>query len=363
MTSKQRLLAAMKGQSVDRVPWSPFLAYYWEHLPQSIQQKGQFDYLKKMGADPLLRGSHALCTINYQNCNLTEKLTPTEKFITYETPVGTITERHQYSPDGDTWFLVDHPVKTEEDIKVLQYIYEHLTIRENTAPFEKDAARYGDEALLLPMIGVDNKTAFQTMVEHWLGTEQLAYAVYDYPEAIAECLAVMQEKDFETIKIAAGTSAEGFIFYEDSSTTNISPAMFAEYTAPEIAQWGDYLHKSGKLLAHHACGHIKDLLPLMAELPIDLIESISPPPTGNISIADALPKIPDRIGLIGGIEPTVLLNSSLEELERYVTDLLTVTRGHRFILANSDSCPPDVSYDKFLMISRLVASFGSPSVT
>ena len=34
MTAKERILNAVTGKEIDRVPWSPFLAYYWEHLPR-----------------------------------------------------------------------------------------------------------------------------------------------------------------------------------------------------------------------------------------------------------------------------------------------------------------------------------------
>lgn len=50
----------------------------------------------------------------------------------------------------------------------------------------------------------------------------------------------------ETVKNALKSSAEGFIFWEDSSTTNINPDMFEQYTAPEINQWGKMIHDSGK---------------------------------------------------------------------------------------------------------------------
>ena len=56
MTVKQRLLNAIRGAETDRTPWSPFLAYYWEHLPPEESACGQLKYLQAMGADPLLRG-------------------------------------------------------------------------------------------------------------------------------------------------------------------------------------------------------------------------------------------------------------------------------------------------------------------
>ena len=55
-TSKRRLLAAIRGEETDHIPFSPFLAYYFDFLPREVREKGQLEYLKAMGADPLLRG-------------------------------------------------------------------------------------------------------------------------------------------------------------------------------------------------------------------------------------------------------------------------------------------------------------------
>ncbi|MGI5958017.1 MAG: uroporphyrinogen decarboxylase family protein [Massiliimalia sp.] len=354
MKAKNRLLNALLGKPVDRIPWSPFLAYYWDYLPESIQCEGQVSYLEKMGADPLLRGFHCLSKLKYNNCEISEQVKQNEKQVVYETPVGILKERYTYSPKGNTWFLTDHPVKTGEDIKILQCLIEHCQVIQDTDIFNRDFDYYGDRALLLPVVGLFSKTAFQSMLEHWMGTEELIYAIYDIPEVLEECLAAIQEKDFQTVEIAAQTKAEGFIFWEDSSTTNISPQLFSRYTAPEITRWGNYLHKNDKLLVHHACGHLKDLIPEMAKLPVDAIESISPPPTGNIELWEAYERLPQTVALIGGIEPTVFRNETLEGLEQYVERLLNKTKGKRFILANSDSCPPDVEYTKFRYISELV---------
>ena len=354
MTVKERLLGAIRGKEIDRVPWSPFLAYYWEHLPPEITAQGQVRYMQQMGADPLLRGFHTLSNVSYENCEITTQQKGKQNFETIHTPVGDLTKVFTFSDTAQSWFLTGHPVQTEEDFKILQYMMEHAVITPNPTPFETEAARYGDEALFVPSIGIHSKTAFQSLVEHWCGTVDLTYALYDFPETVEECLAVMQEKDMQTVENALNTSAEIFNFFEDSSTTNISPAFFEKYTLPQIDAWGKRIHKEGKLLLHHACGHLKDLLPLIAKSEIDVLESISPPPTGNIAIADAVKYLPERIAIIGGIEPTFFKNSTMEELEAYASKLLSDMKDRRFVLANSDSCPPGVAYEKFELISQLV---------
>ena len=62
----------------------------------------------------------------------------------------------------------------------------------------------------------------------------------------------------------------------------------------------------------------------------------------------------NHIGIIGGIEPTFIENCTLDMLEKNVRDLVQTMKGKRFVLANSDSCPPNVSYEKFLLVSDLI---------
>jgi len=100
MTSKERLLGAIKGKEIDRVPWSPFLAYYWENLPQSERTCGQVEYLKKMEADPLLRGFACGYRAVHNNCNITISKTENKKYTTYETPVGNIVLEYTYSSNA-----------------------------------------------------------------------------------------------------------------------------------------------------------------------------------------------------------------------------------------------------------------------
>ena len=88
MTSKERIMNAILGKETDRVPWSPFLAYYWEHLPESERACGQVEYMKKMGADPLLRGFNLLFRAEYKNCEISETVSGGRSVRKYEAAVS-----------------------------------------------------------------------------------------------------------------------------------------------------------------------------------------------------------------------------------------------------------------------------------
>jgi uroporphyrinogen-III decarboxylase len=289
----------------------------------------------------------------YEKTKIIETADEKQKQIVYETPVGTLGAGYNYSPGSDTWFLTEHPVKTADDFKILAYIAADIILTPSYKKYEAEL-RKNPDVLYLPLISPFTKTAFQSMIEFWVGTEELSYFEADYPEAVMDTLAVMHRTSTEAARLSAASPAEAFISWEDTSTTNISPSWYERYILPEINQWCDIHHASGKLYVQHACGHLRYLASLIAASNIDAIESFSDPPTGNISIMEFSEQLPEKIAIIGGIEPTFFINSATEELEARVDMLCEYFKGKRFILANADSCPPTVDIDKFSMVSRRV---------
>lgn len=356
MNHKEKLTDIIRGNGVDRESWSPFLAYYYEHLPEEVQKMGQLEYMNKIGATPMLRGIVRPVNITYNNCEVQEEASDKEKVTRYITKHGTLTERHVYN--GDTWFLVDHPINNKEELIILKYIMENIQVEVN-----EDCAKViggvGDKALVIPCIGLFGKSAFQSLLEHFMGTVTLIYAMMDYKDEVEAVIEVMREKSNEVARIAADCDTEVFLSFEDTSTTNISPDYYEQYIMPEINDWCDILHDKGKLYVQHACGHLKHLLPLMAQSKIDGIESISPPPTGDIDIDEAIEFLPKHMAIIGGLEPVFMVNASAKELEERVHYLLKIMDGRPFVLANSDSCPPEVTEEQLIRVAAYVKSYYS----
>ncbi len=370
MTSRQRLLAALRGQEFDRLPWSPFLAYWWEHQPRAVQDRGQIWFFKEIGADALLRGfttpftsSDVLGLKHYESfcnpipgCEVRRDERGNELRVQYETPVGTLTVRAHNSTIGNTWFVTEHPVKRREDYKILSHVIERMVIAPNHQAIQQEIDLLGEDGLSMPLISPFLKTPFQALVEHFVGTEQLVYDLMDYPEEVEALLDVMSERAMQAVRIAVESPAQAFITWEDTSTTNISPSLFERYIAPEMDRWGQVVHAAGKLFIHHACGHVRALLPAMAKEAIDAVESLSPPPTGNVEVWEAQEILGPRVGIVGGIEPVHFLTLDLDDFREYVETLLDRVTPHHYVLANSDSCPPGVDVDKFRLVTHIVQS-------
>ena len=354
MTARERLVSALTGQPVDYLPFSPFLAYVWESFPQEIRDRGQLAFHHEVGATPLWRG--APCPVRAilpRDLNVITGHRDGDTRTEFRTPIGTLTEVKRRSPIGNTDFLVEHPLKNEADYQVQLWIEEHTTFDVDLAPVHDHLSGNGREGLSIGMLIPRSKSASQSLVEHNVGTEELAYALADFPDTVESLWQAMVANDTRAAQLAMET---GFYTYyltwEDSSTQNYSPRQFKRYIASEVQQWCNLLEANGMHYIQHACGHLRHLLAPMKASGAIGVESISPP-TGNITISDARHLVGDDFAIIGGIEPTQFLSLSLDELRPYVHQVIADGQGGPFVLANSDSCPPGVTIDKFRLAADI----------
>jgi len=352
MEAKERIVAALEGQPVDRLPFCPFLAYVWESFPKAVQEAGQLAFHHRVGADPLWRGAPCPARAVTPSEMRTESFEEHGRAVTLiRTPVGSLRMASQRSEAGGTHFLVEHPLKTEADYHVQMWIEEHTRIVPDPEPVACHFAGDGREGLSLGMLIPRCKSAYQTLVEHLAGTEELVYAQVDFPETVDALLAVMMARDLEAVRIAAESDYAYFITWEDSSTQNYSPDAYRRFIGQEIAPWCDLLRGNGKQYIQHACGHLRALIEPMKQSGILAIESLSPRPTGDVTLAEARAIGGPGLGIIGGIEPTTFLRLSPEVLGPYVEQVIADGQGGPFVLANSDSCPPGVTEAKFKLVA------------
>lgn len=361
MTSKERIIAALHGESVDYTPFSPFLAYVWEYLPQKVQDAGQLAFHHTIGADPLWRG--APCPVQAVLPPQVESKTIVDGDRSIEmivTPVGSLRSVHAMTDTGgNTSFLIEHPLKTKEDYKVQMWIEEHTTLVYTPETVAEHFRGNGREGLSVGLLVPRTKSAYQDLVEHLAGTEELIYAQMDFPDVVRDLWQIMVEKNLEALKLSIESQYEYFLTWEDSSTQNYSPAQYDEFIGTEIGEWCNLLGRAGKHYIQHACGHVDALVERMMNHGAFAIESLSPPPTGNLSVKAARKKLGSSFGIIGGIEPTQFLNLPEAELAPYVESVIEEAKGGPFVLANSDSCPPGVTMEKFKLVADVARAYRS----
>jgi hypothetical protein len=359
MTSVQRLSAALEGEPVDHVPFSPFLAYVWESFPAEIQAEGQLAFHHRIGADPLWRG--APCPVQAIAPEV-EVVRSEEGNRTVEetiTPVGKLRREWLRTREAgnQTSFLVRHPLHTPADYRVQMWIEENTQMVLDLDPVRAHLGGEGAEGLSIGMLVPRGKTAFQSLIEHYAGTEELQYALADFPETVEALLEIMSARNMEAARLALQAPYRYYLTWEDSGTQNYSPRQYDRFIGSEIGQWCEILAQVDKRYIQHACGHVRDLVSRMVRHGVRAIESVSPPPTGNITIGDVRAQVGSDCGIIGGIEPTAFLLLSEAELAPYTRRTIREGLGGPFILANSDSCPPGVTVAKYALVAEIARNW------
>lgn len=365
MDSRERLLCILKRETPDKAAWSPNLAYWWDFHDEA-RKLGEIPFLESIGADCLIRGHYpiepdgvwedlVLFEDRTPHCSVKEVvLQPGHKQLIYTTPIGTLTTEYRYLEEAKTWVVSKHPVETEEDFKILKCYKEDIIVSPYYEKYEEKKKEYGGRCLMIPLLNRDMKTSFQSLTEYWVGLENLVYALADFPELVEEVLETMREVNRKYVEVSAKAGAEIYISWEDSSTTMVSPALYEKYIVPEINEWCDILHGQGGMYMQHACGTLKNLAPIIKETKIDALESVTPPPTGDIEIWDIAEILGGRIALIGGIEPTHFADLRGEEFKSYIRTILQKMQRTGFLLANSDSCPPEVPLENYRAVTETV---------
>jgi uroporphyrinogen-III decarboxylase len=318
-----------------------------------VRKAGEVAFVRQLGADPMLRG--APCPVRAVGPEVTtrEWNENGRQYSEIITPVGALRSARMRSDAGNTHFLVEHPLKTEADYKVQLWIEENTRFIYAPAAANQELARVGEDGLLLGMLLPRGKSAFQMMVEYHVGTEEVNYHLADFPGTVRALWRAMVENNQEAVRLAAQSDYDYFITWEDSSTQNYSPTQYDEYIGSEIGAWCRLLRTAGKKYIQHACGHTRELVARMKAHGAAAVESMSPPPTGNLPLKECRQRVGGDFGIIGGIEPVEFLSRPLAALGDYVEAVLADGSGGPFVLANSDSCPPGVTIEKFRRVAEV----------
>jgi len=376
MNSRERLLSVFKGVKPDRIPWAPLIdGYFLSSLKEKKLEMNEVEVLRYIGADILERhvptytdilmmGSSNMIyisskdTIVHENIKITTNLNEKsgELFNIYETPIGTIKERYQftkYSP----WlpFPVEHKIKNKEDLKIYKYLLENIKPKPNFENFKKEVDYIGDDGFATAS---GPSTPIMRLLQKDMGIENFYYYLNDYPKEIEEILDIMHERNKEIYHIIIKSPAEVIIDYENSSTTLFSPQIFERYCLNQINEYADIIHKVNKIFLTHMCGKLDKITNLLNQGEQDGIIDISPAPTGDLNIAAALKSWSKNKIIIGGIDATAFIQLSADDIKKYVRDLLEqVDRANNFILGSGDATPYGAPLENLKAVTEVVENW------
>jgi hypothetical protein len=355
MTARERLLLIHGGgkrrRGIRGLAWSPLVNLATlEAYPPEIRGLGINGFVARVGGD----------IYNYYGRCWQERR---DRTAILETPAADGAVRREYRTPIGSLFEVVHGqrvlswrLKDVPDLRTAEYLVEDLAYLADSGPLEALERDIGDRGVAFPYLPA---SPVQELIQRYLGVEGFAYLLADHRDAVERLMRVMQGKNEELYRIAAASPSPFAVACENTSTRMISPAIFERYSVLHLASFADIMHARGKTAIAHMCGHIRDLLPLIARTRIDGINYVTPPPLGDTPWAEVFEVLGDDFIVDAAITPGLwMAPGTLEEVRRNVEAVVTDDLLDRNVMltAGADGLP-GIPIERFTAVTEALRPF------
>jgi hypothetical protein len=349
VTIKERILTAMTWGQPDQVPLT---VYDWM-LPRGTTERR----LREMGIGLIVRLPGHRVTHRQVEIVSHEYQENSRKLIrrTIKTPVGEVHQILEPDPAYETsnW-IHEHFIKGPDDYRVLEYYYRDMVFRDNSAAIREAQRRVGTDGLVLLRIA---KSPVQEMLYQLMGLEQFA-ADYQERRDLFDSLHVTMATRYEELyEFAAASPVEILQLGDNIYSDVVGRERFQKFLMPEYAKITSRLKGTGKLLAVHMDGNLKSLEADIAAAQFDIVEAMTPPPMGDLSIREARQSWPTKALWLNftssmHIEPPDVIAAHTREL---LAEAGT-TRG--FGISVTEDAPVEALERSLAIIARVLGDHG-----
>lgn len=276
MNIKERAMAAYHGEAPDRIPW----LIYDMLFPRGYMER----QLRNMGLG--LKVPICLWKEEMPNVRLETKTDGNIVTKTYHTPLGDATrkERIGLREGAGSFWVVEHLIKDVADFEIIEFMTEDTVYTPDYERFYEAQRNLGDDGLVFVWAG---RSPIQEMQVELMGCETFAKALYKHPKEFESLRRALEKRTDERYRIIAGSPVEIVNGTDNISSETVSPKLFEKYVIPFYKKQFQLLSKKGKILEDHMDGKLKCLKDLIAKTDLHVVEAVTPPPMGDLFLAEA----------------------------------------------------------------------------
>ncbi len=396
MTPKERILATLKGQPTDALPFVPRIDnwFYAQKAQGTLPDRLKNATLQEM-VDDLGIGYHSIIPnfqgwrdggcqdlhvglglydlalspwhIELHNVGIKSERLPGGKHrVEYETPYGVISTETVYTDamkkNGITLYVITkHAIEDCDDYDAAAYIFENMEVVEDWerfAQYRQDVV--GDRGVAVALSAMW-ASGGHYLIKELMGFEDFYSERIDDPEALRQIADKLQPFCDKLFSAALNSPAEVILSGANYDFTFTSPDVVRDFVVPQLKKQSDQAHQQGKFIATHTDGENKMLLPLYLEAGFDIADSICPKPMTSISLKETVDVFDHKITIWGGVPSTALVKdctSDSDFLKIVDQTLQDIGKGDHFIVSVADTLPAAADFERFLYLKKKVEEFG-----
>jgi len=393
MTHKERMLAAIRGEPTDRIPYAPRLdLWYWANKQAGTLPAGFEDATLKQIVDDNGMSFHAVapefrdlrgpeddadralgiynlavmpCQTVFDNIERVIETEGDRTRVTYHTPKGslrtvTVYDKAMREAGISITHVEEYAFKSPEDYEPLRELFRHARAVPNYEGFEAFAAGVGERGI--PVAYVSSAASPMHLLQREIMRfDVFFYEMHDHPDEINELSASIQPYWNQMLDVASRSPAEVLLLGANYDAAVTYPPFFKEYITPTLQSFARTLHAQGKYLLTHTDGENTGLLTHYLDAEIDIADSICPQPMTKLSLKEVRDAFGKRITVMGGIPSVALLKETMDEtqFDEFLDGFFEeIGDGSHLILGISDTTPPAAEWSRLLKIRDRVEAFG-----
>jgi uroporphyrinogen-III decarboxylase len=365
MNHRERVLAVLKGEKADMVPWFGDLDYYTTALIAQDKRAADFkesdEYLawhRALRVGFYLQGYFPYREI-IENCDVREWKDGKRRYREIRTPKGTLTECWLWSDLTYSEAPIERLLKTPADLDPYAFLYANTRYEPDYGLAEKRKRQVGGMGVVLCYLP---RTPFMRMVAIDSGIENVALIYADAPEAFTRMFAAVTESLDRASQVAVESPAEILMMPENLSAESVGPRFFELFLKDFQTRWSRRIIEAGKFSCIHMDGTLAGLLRQESQVGLTFIEAMTPKPVGDLPVsAWAGYRGGSRTIYWGGIPGSYFTPAvSDREFDRHVREVLAVMRDdRRMVLGVADQVPPDGLEERVARVQDLVERYGT----
>ncbi len=338
MTIREQALVALRGEQTDRVPFT----CYQGLLPEggeAIDGLGLVVSARVASTDtPGVRIS-------------SEQIGPGRSRQLMETPWGTLTREVAIETGYGSAWTMRHWIQRPEHYAIIERVVREAEIVPTPQAIREAQERVGEGGVVIAWTA---RAPLQRLWIEYCGIERLSWDLVDCPEAVEGVLDAMWQQSRRLMEIAAESEAE-LIWLPDNITGEVAgPGWFERYLAPYYREMCEVVLPAGKLPCCHMDGMLRPIRDDIAATPLPVIEAFTPPPDGNLSVAEAAAAWPAKALWLNF--PSSVHLCEPDEIMRTTRELVEQAGGRPgFAIGVTENIPKSVGTRSLEAIARALA--------
>lgn len=375
MNRRQRLLATLNNQPVDRPPVSfyeinghdedpldhdPFNIYShpsWLPLIQLARDKTDRMVMRPMkftspSPDPIRQLTKTITHTTSNNHLITN--------TTITLPNRTLTRRTRRDPDVNTTWTEEHLLKNTDDLKAyLEIPIPSFTPIPDTSDIQLTEKQLSDTGIVM----IDTGDPLCRAAELFDMGEFTIIAMTEphlFHQLLQRCAAILYPQ-IEAFAAAAPGHLWRIVGPEYASPPYLPPHLFKQYVTEYDTQIVTAIHKHQGYARIHSHGNLKDVLPHIVATRCLGLDPVEPPPQGDVELQYVRQQYGEQLILFGNIEASDIETLPPDQFEQKVHTAIiqgTAQPNRGFVLMPS-ACPygrilPPLALTNYQTMIRLI---------